>query len=559
MTRRRSEQGATAVLVALMASALFGIGAIAVDMGQAYALRRDLQTNVDLAVMAAAGELNGELADGGRASARAAAERYLTTNEVTGQIPWHLDLDAPDPRNDRSGYLQFDADGNAWKIRLYAPKVNVDLGLANIFGPAVAGIRVPANAAAEIRSPGTSMMPMYAVGGGCDYGDETISDEPSTPTTRVVPPLLPTTDPAFNAATFAISPTEVSGSSAYPLPMTLSGTGLDRVTQVGFTTAGGDHFIVDDDGDGNDFTISGSTSITLDSVPSDVLAQEDFWFVRVFRDGTWSQTATAQMFTVGDRLYCSGSTSGNFGSLRVPRTDSPPSQWLERNIVLGVEPDLAVHPSPPLDHNCKGDPSPTVESERGPVDGTNCLATDPGFPTEALTDGLITGSGSALGRLDAETTSGCGRGGTSDRTVATSTGEKLNDDLLTCFITNDTTRISQLVTGSAENVLSADIFGSPRFFWIPVISTEPSAGASARYPIVDLRAGFITDQPLIASRLYPYESFVSPYAGVTFHSNQVSSLKVVLFDADALPETAAPTGDEVAYTGSGTRVLTLVE
>jgi hypothetical protein len=108
--------------------------------------------------------------------------------------------------------------------------------------------------------------------------------------------------------------------------------------------------------------------------------------------------------------------------------------------------------------------------------------------------------------------------------------------------------------------LSADIFSSPRFFWMPVIATEPTSGHSDRYPIVDLRAGFISDQPLVASRLYPYESSVSTHAGVMFDGHRkVRSLQVILFDADALPETAAPTGDEVPYTGSGTRVLTLVE
>ncbi len=543
-------------MVALLATVLFGLGAIAVDMGQAYAMRRDLQTNVDMAVMAAAAELNGEVDDNGHAAARTAAEQYLTTNAVADQIAWNLDLNALDPADDESGYLEFDADGNAWKVRLYAPKVDVDLGLARIFGPETE-IQVPARATAEIRSPGTSMMPMYAVDNGCDSGTQTISDAPSgSPSPEAVPVLAPTTDPDFNSASFTVSPSETPGGTAAPLPMTLSGTGLDGVTQVGFTTSSGVHYIVDADGDGNDFTVSGSTSITLDSVPPEVLALEDSWYVRVFKDGKWSQTATAQMFSVGERLYCSSSVSGNFGSLRVPRDDSPRGEWLARNIVLGIQPALAIHPSPPMDGNCKGDPPPTVESG----DGTNCLGTDPGFPTEALTDGLVTGVGSTPGRLDADTTSGCGRGGSDNRTAATPTGEELNDDLLTCFITNDTTRIGDLVTGSAENVLSADIFGSPRFFWMPVIPTEPTSGHSDRYPVTDLRAGFISDQPLVASRTTPYESYVSTHAGVIFDShNKVRSLEVILFDTDALPETAAPTGDEVAYTGRGTRVLALVE
>lgn len=555
MRRRDSERGATAVLMAALAVVLFGMGAVATDMGQAYAQRRDLQTNVDAAVMAAVAQLDGSLPDKGYGASRTVAEQYLMKNEVFNQVAMDLSCVA----NDENGCLELPADGNDWKLRLYAPRVEVDLGMANIFS-SPPDIKVPAMAAAEVKSPGgSSTLPMYAVDGGCDYGNQTIADAPSGHTDPyTVPPLVPSTG-TFNNAAFTVSPEEVDAELTPNVPITLTGTNLAGITEVGFTNSAGDHFTVDNDGDGNDFTVNAAgTSVVVDSIPAEVLLVQDYWFVRVLKGGLWSDTAAAQMLIVGERLYCSGSVSGNYGALRMPRTDSPSGKWLALNVIKGVEPALELHPSPPADNNCKGDPLPTVESDSGPVDGTNCLATEPGFPGNELTDGLITGAMGYPGRLDQDTTPGCGRSG-SARTVATPSGPSINDDLLTCFMTSPSVPISRLVAGTADNVLSADIMQSPRFFWMPVVPVEPEAGHSKSYPIVERRPGFVTDQPLTATKNSPSIASMSSWAGINFNSNKVESLRVILFDEDALPDTAVPTGDEIAYTGSGTKILTLVE
>ena len=53
-TRTRDESGAIAVMFALLALVLLGVSALAIDIGHVYAKRSALQSNVDLAVLAAA-------------------------------------------------------------------------------------------------------------------------------------------------------------------------------------------------------------------------------------------------------------------------------------------------------------------------------------------------------------------------------------------------------------------------------------------------------------------------------------------------------------------------
>ena len=175
----------------------------------------------------------------------------------------------------------------------------------------------------------------------------------------------------------------------------------------------------------------------------------------------------------------------------------------------------------------------------------------------ATNDGFIQGKGGLDGRLDADSTSNCSRSDDNDRTPTEITGKRINDDRLSCFIVNEA-RIGDLVAGnaSAPEALSADLFMSPRFFWIPVLETEPTTGAKW-WPIVDFRAGFITDQSLSASNDAPGE--VGAFNGLVEDSCRHSRGPGVLFDELALPEFAPARGGETAYTGTGTKVVVLVE
>lgn len=540
----KSERGATALLAALLAVVLFGIGAIVIDLGEAWAKKSLEQTSVDLAVMAATAELkqdtgcNPEVVDKATEFLKGKLE-----NTVAGQYP----LDLGGSAGDGNGFIE--CPGN-WRVRLVAPASRVDYGLAGVLGVDDDHVDVTAEATAQIKSPSRNYgLPMFGVT-GCDYGSQVIRDDsgPAAPEPPV--PALTPNSATFNNATFTISP-DSQATPNTPTQVTLTGTNLDGATAVAFTGAGGppDHHEVL----AADFVSATATKIVV-SVPAAVLAIEDVWFVRVVKGGLWSEQSKAQRFNVGaPRLYCASSSEGNFGTLDLPRPDT--SHDLEWNMIFGPIPALEIHPSPAGE--CGGDGPPTVESKTAPVDGTNCIATEPGIKIAAANDGLISGKGGKDGRLDKDSTSNCSRNGDNGRTPTAIKGEYINDDLLSCFIINDA-RINDLVLGNAKGTeaLSGDIFNSPRYFWIPIVATEPSTGKKS-WPIVDFRPGFITDQTLSATNASPGP--ISTHNGLVAEPSGLRELNVILFDKAALPEFAPATGGEIDYTGSGPKVIVLVD
>lgn len=77
---RPKEEGAIAVIVALVLIAIFGIGALALDVGNLYWERRQLQNAADAAALAAAQDI----ADGAAASAQATARTFADANNSRG-------------------------------------------------------------------------------------------------------------------------------------------------------------------------------------------------------------------------------------------------------------------------------------------------------------------------------------------------------------------------------------------------------------------------------------------------------------------------------------------
>jgi hypothetical protein len=80
MQRIDGEEGATAVLVAVMLVVLFGFGALVLDVGNLYWERRSLQNGADAAALAAAQDF----AEGSDATARITAEQYADANNSRG-------------------------------------------------------------------------------------------------------------------------------------------------------------------------------------------------------------------------------------------------------------------------------------------------------------------------------------------------------------------------------------------------------------------------------------------------------------------------------------------
>lgn len=541
---RRNEHGAIAIMMAILAVFLFGLSAIVVDIGQAWAKRSLLQTSVDLAVMAATAELTQE--DGCNVEVVSAAQEYLL-NKVENTVAGQYSLDLTGSFGDGDGFISC----SDWQVQLEAPASRVDYGLGRLLSTAD-HVDVTARATAQVKSPSqSSSLPMYAVA-GCDIGPQQLTDPPPGPApTPTVPELTPGGDPPYNGVTNlsinSPNPAEIPAGSVTPVPMTLKGKGLVGTTfEVWFTNASGLHFQAPG-------TLGLSTSgpnftITVPTVPQDVLDSNGIWYVRIFNDGKWSTEADAQPLVVGDLLFCNGTVSGNFGTLKVARSDSTTGTWLEMNIIRGFQPQMTINASDAV-------PCSPEDSTHAPQSPSDCVGTDPGFPNEAATDGLINGSGSYPGKLNHDTTEGCDRNGGSSRTTGwPSGGPNINDDVLSCYIVGSH-NVGDVIAGTA-NILSADIFSSPRFFQIPVIPVEASGGSSGSYPIIAFRPGFITSEP--ASATFPPGS-LDAYNGVYAHAGHVDRLDVVLFPESALPSTAPPIGGEIEYTGHGTKVIVLVD
>jgi hypothetical protein len=516
---------------------LLAAGAMAVDIGQAYAKKSLLQTDVDLAVMAATAELT----SGGECNPEVVTKATEFLNKADNSVPGQYTVDLGGSPSDQDGYIHC----HDWRVDLYAPKSHVDFGL----GKAVMsedGIDVQAHAAAQVKAATSGATLPFFSSTGCDYGSQSIRNDSHTPSAPVTPTLTPDSG-THNDATFTITP-NTTPSATTALTIQLTGKKMKGAVTVGFTGASG-HYTV------TGFTVPDNTETTLNvAVPSGVLAVDDVWYVRVLIGSKWSDPTKAQPLTVGPpRLYCDASNEGNFGTVDVPRSDTN-SNVLEWNMILGLEPSLALHPTP--SGECSGQPG-SVESKTAPVNGTNCIATEPGLKIAQTNEGLVKGAGGKPGRLDAPSTSNCSRNHDNGRTAGQLLGKNLNDDLLTCFIVNGA-HISDLVAGNVvgTNALSGDIVNSPRFFWIPVLERDPSTGKKS-WPIVDFRAGFITDQSLSATHDAP--GAISTFNGLEADSSGIREVRVVLFSTKALPAVLPAKGGEADYTGSGPKAIVLVE
>jgi hypothetical protein len=276
-------------------------------------------------------------------------------------------------------------------------------------------------------------------------------------------------------------------------------------------------------------------------------------------------------------LECEAAASdGNFGTLKLPRlTPNTPSAWLPRNIAEGLEEplsldthDSAAHPWTCTDLGSSDDVIVSSTSPASLQPQTNCVDTDTGLPDNVATQGFITGDGGVPGRLDADTTAGCGSNASSPNsrwaTGITAPGPghpeySINDDLLTCFMVDADKPLSDITVESYTDppALSQDIYYSPRFFYMPVLGVDPSSGGSNRYSIIEFRAGFITDQPLYATRS-GRQTGTTTHNGIAVSSGKISTVKVVFFNTDALPPPPEDAPD-FAYMGSGPRLLKLVD
>ena len=503
MSRPRTrENGAVAVLVALSSVVIFGLAAMAVDLGNAYSRDRQVQTQADIMALAAGVNLPDNVTN--RPAINAALDAYAAQNPIGGQVAANFTDGIRE-----NGWVEFD-DPNT--IRVFSPQAWVDFGLANALG--FGGTNVAAKAAVEIRSPGRGPMPFFAVQ-GCDFGLQSLSDgQPNSAPPPTTIPLLPDNGNSASAQVAAVSPSSVPQDGTTGVQITgtgFAGNGSGNtandplVKAVGFYRAVGstptDNVRIDV-GVGSGISVTSQTSITVDAVPSTVTGVADTWYVRVLveegpvngREQRWTAATLGSAFTVTSAsppptagwTECSADPhQGNFGTIELPRASSADAgKWVEYNMMRGLDPALTLEPYPgasPSDAECDPtDAAPTVTSTNSnDIDPlTNCINTVTGFPSAEATRGLIEGLDSFDGLLDKATSAnpfgtspaGCAPDGSTSRATTavrrrgSGSPVSVNNDILTCFLMNDTITLGEIARPddtfpvSAKHSVSEKIF-----------------------------------------------------------------------------------------------------
>lgn len=580
MKRRRNESGAVAILVGLLAIALFAFAALAVDLSNAFVRKRDAQRQADFGALAGGAELGAQksgpvpsaVVDAVRDQLNGPSELNLVRDDATGLTPvTSAELVDTDLGN---GEVRF-ANGG---LQVIAPQVQVDYSFARVMGYDTTNVQ--ADATVGLFTPGV-VMPVYAVQ-GCDWGSQPITD-PAAGDTPVIPPLA--YDDHENSTELTSVTLTNGGLPITEIPLNAAGVIADLqamnytdITKVGFfrsddldTAAIVEEATFTPAHDATGYDKSGNGTIRF-TIPTAVTSVEKAWYIRVYSAGTvneWSKREEAIPIRVGQAvLECnSESSDGNFGSLKLPRINpSSDSSWLPVNIADGLEAplSLAAHETPDASGTCVDGLSGAVVSIKPNLrEGTNCVDTDTGLPANAATDGLVNGSNGYPGALRATSSSsseggGCAPdGSTSSYNVLP--GKAINNDVLTCFLTDGSTSLATIVDKNyaGDPVLSADIYESPRFFWQPVLAVEPTSGGSARYSIVDFRPAFLTDEIVSPSTIRNSHTGTTEN-GIVIQGGQIKQLRVVFFNANALP--ASDTAKKVSpYLGTGPKILRLID
>lgn len=576
--RSARERGAVAVMVAIMATALFSVAALAVDLGNAWARKRAVQKQVDVSAIAA-----GWMLPMTSANKQAIAEKvaeYLNDpeNQAAGQadVTWQDLIQDTDPSNGQI-YWQNNAgspcaDG-CTQMRVLAPVARVDFGLAGVMG--YSGTDVQRAATVQVLSelpPKRKMLPFW-LPNGCGYG-------PTQPDTEQGPPA-----PSPSATE---SPSATPTGPVAPTPVgshTLTGAAVTAVGFGGSTTVTG--YGVSDLGNqyktvtlrafpptGSAFVDFGAQVAGNGSVPDFLVSTEvsntpGDWYVFALAEKangsveysanhltirvtggppppTDSATPTPTATAVPND--CTGQDRGNFGQLDSPHTGYSLQQSFAPNIALGLDHRVVpyVFPSDFAETTNCGKHAPTIpggvfDDTAGPAgDGANCISGNTGNDGPKIFDGLVGGLGGGIqGRLDATNPQGaptstqCLDDGFANRSYGSTV---INDDRLSCYLRGGASldNLAQS-SGVTQAMLDPEVVKSPRFVWLPVVYATHRAEKDYQ-PIKQFVPGFITDETQAATKGH---SDSTEWNGLTFNGsgtpNSIDVLRVFVFNRAALP------------------------
>ena len=563
--RTRTERGAVAIMVALVATALFGTAALAVDLGNAWSRKREVQKQVDVSALAAGWML--PMTTTNKLAIATKVAEYLDDddNRVAGQ-------DAVTAAqlvngNDADGEILFQHDDGTTctdkctQMRVVAPQAEVDFGFASVLG----FDRTEVQRTATVRMV-SSLMPSrkgipFWLPTGCGYGptqaDTTQggTQQTATPTatptatatateTRFVPPADQVGTHVLTGAAVTevgyMGATKVNGYSVSGI----SGGGVKKVTLRAYPPTGTAYvdFAAETSGSGGALPEFGVSSFDVSRIAGDwyvyALAQKNNSFtyssnhlvIRVTGGPAPTATATPTAADTGIAVGCMGQDRGNFGQLDSPRHEGGSKQTrFARNIALGIDHRLVPYVFPDGVTERKqcdepGSPLPGAQLDDIARNGNNCIVGDTGNDGPKTYDGLVAGLGDGTpGRLDAVN----GHTTCEGRSDVVVDGRTINNDVLSCFLRGDAT-LADIAASSGVTTAMLDpaVMDSPRFVWMPVVYASDRAQKSFQ-PIRQFVPGFITDET--------QTSAATSANGLDLNGNSVEVLHVFTFNRDALP------------------------
>jgi len=586
--RTRDEQGAFAVVFALMLITLVTIAALGTDLGNAFARKTDTQSQADFAALTAGRQAPTEIAAAAVGSAVSSTVAAAVANSMNSNQPqddnrscWRTQTCITAAQLTDGDLTNGEARYTSLGLQVIAPDNRVSFGFANVFG--VSGVSVGATATVHAYSAGPRIFPMFAVA-GCDWGQQALTDPASG--SSAVPPLAYDSDSDSQNKVIDGSLVLKDSTGASVTSLTLNSTGNSvlinstawkNLTKFGF-------FRGDDTSPSavveqptfwlaSDATKAPLSPYTNNSgaqlglnVPDSVAAVETTWYVRAYNNGSgkWTPRDEAQPLAVGRTiLECdSDPTSGNFGTIKLPRTDVPSSQNLYKNLADGLQSPLSLHThdwaktnnATPLGTCTDGVNGAIVSTGGGSTPlrpHTNCVDTVTGVTTGDADAGLITYNNGQGLLTNKPTHANCAPGGgNASRTVHLSGRDyTINNDILSCFLLPGKQLIDvQSPTYSGGAAFSNDLLSSPRFGYVPVLKVAPTGGSN-KYSIIDFRPAFITDEK-------PGSAATSSN-GLQVNSSGITQLKVFFFNFDSVPHD----GDLplIDYLGVGDPVIHLVD
>jgi len=576
LTRKdKDEQGAYAVMFAILAVVLMGFAALAVDVGNALARKSDVQAEADFGALAAGHDLSSMSGAIPLSVLQSVADSMNHNQPLGGECANCITAAqlATCGAGDTDGCVKFVTKNGVPGLQVISPQERVEYGLARVLG--FTGVDVTGKATIRIGSP-LGQVPFYAAS-GCDEGPQTLADPAAGQGDVVgVPPLaFDSDDNKTNLG--GIVPGNALALNPVTQPViSIYGTDFDDTVKVGFfrtddTSAGA---VVEATGVPN--PANGTDSIMV-TVPPAVTAYQHVWYVRVYSgplaspnntQGKWSPRDDALPLRVGQAFLNCGSISseGNFGTLDLNRDDvSSQDDQIAKNLATKLQDPLT------LDNHDGADPitGVCVDGLNGAIASTgslrkpftNCVDTKTGLPANAATQGLVSGVDGFPGRLDrADTTTGCDPSrGSAERRVNFNSGGAywINDDVLSCFMLDANRPISDLTNWAEGNgaALDSSIYDSPRLIFVPVLYREPTFGGSDFYSIKGFRPAFITGQQGPETRT---SGGAAAENGVIVVEQSVAQINVFFFDMSALP--APPPGAELTdYMGEGPKAIQMID